>query len=349
MKVFYTNSMLQGCYYVRAMVPLREGGWDGDRTSWHSEAMAPEMKARAVLDADIVVFHRPNDDRSIEIAKKLRSQGKKIVMDNDDTYKNVDGRVLGDLFTKIDKHIDEFVKYADLVTCSTEFLADEYRRLNKNVIVLPNCVDPDDWPEEPEKNETDKVRIGIIGSVGMNSDVTHIRHVIKALSEREDVQLVLFSLPRKDPSTIERVQQLYAREYAYWETLNVEWHPFVAMQDYIEKLDSLKLDMLLIPRSDDYFNRCKSNLKFLEASMLEIPVIAQGWADGLSPYQVDPEDSAHMSIVVDDTKWEGIIERFIQDKEYRRQVGKKAREYVIGKYSIAKNINKWKQAYQTLL
>lgn len=349
MKVFYTNSALEGCYYVRCMVPLREGGWDGDRTSWHSEVMSPEEKARAVLDADVVSFHRPNDDRSIQVAQKLKAQGKKIVMDNDDTYKGLGGLALGPIFTKIDKHIDDFVHYADLVTCSTEFLAQEYRKINQNVVVLPNCVDPDDWPEEPQRNEGEKVRIGIVGSVGLNSDVTHVRDVIKTLSERDDVQLVLFALPKKDETTIERVQKLYEKEYQYWESLNIEWQPFVPMREYIDTLDSLKLDILMIPRSDDYFNRCKSNLKFLEASMLEIPVVAQGFADGMSPYQVDPEDTAHMSVVTDNTKWLDTLERLIQDKEWRRQVGRDARKYVAEKYAIAKNIHKWETTYRKLL
>jgi glycosyltransferase involved in cell wall biosynthesis len=349
MKVFFTNSALQGCYFVRAMVPLREGGWDGDRTSFYSEVMSPEEKAKAVLDSEVVVFHRPNDDRSLKVAQHLRAQGKKIVMDNDDTYKGLGGLALGPIFTKIDQAIDDFVRYADMVTCSTEFLADEYRKLNSNVVVLPNYIDPEDWPEVPQRNTGEKVRIGIVGSVGLNSDVTHVRYVIKALSDRDDVQLVLFALPKKDHTTIERVQKLYEKEYAYWESLNIEWQPFVNMKDYIETLDNLKLDILMIPRSDDYFNRCKSNLKFLEASMLEIPVVAQGFADGLSPYQVDPEDSAHMSVVTDNTKWEETLERLIQDKEYRQQVGKKAREYVMNKYAIGNNINKWTTAYQSLL
>lgn len=349
MKVFFTNSALQGCYYVRSMVPLREGGWDGDRTSWYSEVMAPEEKARAVLDADVVVFHRPNDDRSLKIAQELRKKGKKIVMDNDDTYKNLGGLALGKIFEKIDTAVDTFGKYADLITCSTEFLAEEYRKLNQNVIVLPNCVDPDDWPEIPQRNDGEKVRIGIVGSVGLNSDVTHVRPLIKRLSDRDDVQLVLFALPKKDGTTIERVQKLYETEYKYWESLNIEWQPFVNMQDYIETLDNLKLDILMIPRSDDYFNRCKSNLKFLEASMLEIPVVAQGFEDGKSPYQVNPDDAKHMTVVVDNTKWEDMLERLIQDKEWRRQVGREARAYVLDRYSIGNNIHKWQTTYQNLL
>jgi glycosyltransferase involved in cell wall biosynthesis len=347
MKIYYCNSFLEGCYYVRCLIPMREGGWDGDKTSMRTLRIQPEMQAKGVLDADVVVFHRPNDSRCMQIADMLRAQGKKIVMDNDDTYKGLDAQRLGATFKMVDKAIDDFGKQADLITCSTEFLAEEYRKLNKNVVVLPNCIEPDDWPE-PERNETDVVRIGITGSVGLNSDTDEFKWALDILSKRKDVRLVLFSLPPKNETTKDMVQKLYKQEYAYWESLNVEWQPFVMMEDYMDTLNSLKLDLMVIPRKDDYFNRCKSNIKFLEASMLEIPVIAQGFADGKSPYQGD-EDSQYMRIVTDNSKWVDELEPLIQDKKLRRNMGTKAKEYVLNNYQIKDKIFLWENAYKGLL
>lgn len=331
------------------MIPLREAGWDGDRTSIRAIRSEPERQAQAVLDADIVSFHRPNDDRCFKIAEMLRKQGKKIVFDNDDTYKGIDTMKMGKIFDKIDKAVDEFVKSADLVTCSTEFLAKEYRQLNPNVVVLPNCVDPEDW-DEPLKNTTDKVRIGFVGSVGLNGDCDNFRPALEELAKRDDVTIVLFSLPPKDSSTMLKVQDMYRGDYAFWESLpNIEWHHFVKFENYITTLNELKLDIMVIPRRDDYFNRCKSNLKFLEASMLEVPVVAQGFSDNMSPYQVDPEDAQHMRIVVDNTKWMEELTPLIENPQLRHDMGKKAREYVVKKYSIENNIWKWKDAYSKLL
>jgi len=295
-------------------MPLREAGWDGDRTSLIIQRKPPNMQAQAVLEADVVVFHRPNDDRCLKIADNLRKQGKKIVFENDDTYKHLDNLKLKEILGKLDGVIDRFIKEADMVTCSTEMLAEEYRKLNPNVVVLPNCVDPDDWPDI-ERNETDKIRIGIVGSVGLNNDCDGFQEQLKELSDRDDVQLVLFSLPRKDASTV-KVQGYYQKEYKYWEDLDVEWQPFVGIEEYREMLNDLKLDIMVIPRNNDYFNKCKSNLKFLEASMLEIPVIAQGFPEGDSPYQVDPEDSKHMIVITDNKDWMPAINKLIDDKDF---------------------------------
>lgn len=129
-----------------------ELGADGDMYSLREPIYPSETVARACLDSDIIVFHRPNDEQVLEFANILRKQGKKIVMDSDDTYKDIDGHKWTRLLNKVDKALDEFAKQADLITCSTEFLAKEYRELNKNVVVLPNCVDPDAWPE-PLRND----------------------------------------------------------------------------------------------------------------------------------------------------------------------------------------------------
>ena len=144
------------------------------------------------------------------------------------------------------------------------------------------------------------------------------------------------------------VHNYYKPELDFWMSYNVEWQPFVGIQDYILTLNNLKLDILLIPRSDDYFNRCKSNIKFLEASMLEIPVVAQGFITNDSPYQVDPEDAKAMRIVTDSSKWMEEIIPLLESKELRVGQGKKAREYVLNKYQIKDNIHKWTEAYDSL-
>jgi glycosyltransferase involved in cell wall biosynthesis len=104
----------------------------------------------------------------------------------------------------------------------------------------------------------------------------------------------------------------------------------------------------VIPRQNTYFNKCKSNLKFLESSMLEIPVIAQAFDDGLSPYQVDPEDAEHMILCYTQDEFVQAIHDLAKDKDRRREMGRKAKEYVTKKYDINNNSYLWEQAYQNL-
>ncbi len=347
MKVFFVNSFLETCHYVRCLIPMWAGGWDGDKTSLRAQRIDLQQKAKGMVDADIIVFHRPNDDRSLDVAKKLKSAGKKIVMDNDDTYKETDTRKFKDLLSQVDHWVDEFGKFCDLITCSTEFLRQEYLKLNPNVVVLPNCIDPDQWPEEPQRNEGDKVRIGFVGSVAMNGDFEPMKDTLLALTKRDDVTVVLFALPPKRSDT-QLAQKYYKEDYEFWESIRVEWQPFVEIADYADTLDDLKLDIMVIPRREDYFNKCKSNLKFLEASMLEIPIISQGFSDGNSPYEVNPKDAKHMVIIKDNSKWAEEIEKLVKDKQLRLNMGKSAKSYVLENYNINKHIWRWEQAYKEL-
>jgi glycosyltransferase involved in cell wall biosynthesis len=354
MKIYFTNSMLEACWFVREYIPMVAGGWDGDRTSLIKNYRSANSMAthayQAMEQTDVVVFHRANDDRAFNVAIELKKLGKKIVYDNDDTYKNFVGleRHLLKRLEYVDKWTDQFIKIADLVTCSTEFLAEEYRKLNKNVLVLPNCVEPSDWPDEPQRNTNGKVRIGIVGSAGANQDFEPIQDILPKLCQRDDVEIVLFGLP---PKTNDKVIRMYKKEFDFWDKLKIEWQPFVGIQDYIETLDNLKLDLMLIPRNDDYFNRCKSNLKFLEASMLEIPVICQGFPDRKSPYEINPLDRKFTNVITDNSQWEDMINAWItpQAKELRRSHGKAAKQYVLENYDINKHIEKWEEAYQNLL
>jgi O-antigen biosynthesis protein len=355
MRAYYINSGHAGCYLVRCLLPLVANGWDGDQTSITPVNKTQENKKNAALASEVVVFHRAEDPKRLELARLLKQTGKKIVFDNDDTYKDNSTVKLNKFITEervkrgmesINKYVDAFVMEADLVTCSTEFLAEEYRKLNPNVVVLPNCVDPF-YFEEPLRNETDVVRIGVTGSIGVSSDIDILAPIINHFEKDKRVKIVYFCLPSNRYDKL--VGETYTDEYKFLDSIDVEWHPYVDIDKYYDKLNSLKLDMMIIPRADNYFNRCKSNLKFLEASMFEIPCIAQGFPDGKSPYQANPEDSKYMVIVNDNKDWIPEIEKMIADKEGRRAMGKKAKEYVLENYDIEKNAHKWVDAYSKLI
>lgn len=356
MRVYFVGSGIWGCYIVRSLLPLVANGWDGDAVSIHPFQDTPENKTLAVKQADIVVFHRPEDRGRIEMMRLLKKNGKKVVYDNDDTYKDHDAVKVNEYFTQervnrgmesLNKQADGAIIEADLVTTTTEWLADEYRKLNPNVRVLPNCVDPF-YFDDPIRNETDIVRIGVTGSIGVSKDIDILAPIVKHYEHDKRVKIVFFSLPplkKENPL----VNEIYKDEYAFLDSVDIEWHPTVNADLYYDKLNSLKLDMMIIPRMDNYFNRCKSNLKFLEASMFEIPCVAQGFPDGKSPYQVNVEDQKYMKIVIDNNDWIPEIEKMIADKEGRMEMGRRAKEYVIENYNINTKYLLWEEAYASIM
>jgi glycosyltransferase involved in cell wall biosynthesis len=350
MKVYFIGNGYDGCYYVRCLQPLIHNGWDGMKTSLSSPKASAEQMFQGAMNADVVVFQRPDSKEKVKVAELLKQSGKVVVFDNDDTYKSDSGvpnvMINKDLLEEINGNIMDFVKKADIVTTTTEFLAQEYREYSDNVHILPNCIDPDDW-DEPLKNETDKVRIGLVGSVTLNGDYNCIIPVLKQLSEREDVELVVFGLPPKGEK-FKVMQDCHKEEIEFWNSLNIEWQPLVPQDEYFEILNELRLDTMLIPRAENYFNKCKSNLKFLEAGILEIPVIASSFSDGNSPYDKDIESGVNGFLVAQGEDWMPIINKLVNDKVLRETIGKKAKEYVLTNFNIKDHAHKWKELYATI-
>lgn len=339
MKVYYVINKYDGCYYVRCLLPQRHNGWRGDLMTMYDRPRDKQESAIECINSDVVVFHRPDSKERVESMKLLKQMGKVVVFDNDDTYKvGSDMQRIGVDFNETAKWIDEAIKEADLVTCSTEFLAKEYREIHDNVVVMPNCVDSFDWPE-PLKNETEKIRVGIVGSTTFNDDSLPAQKLLKELSDDDRFQLVMFGTPSRKVADSGQKKH-FRKDISFWEQFNVEWHPFVPMFNYFDSLNELKLDVMLIPRRDNYFNRCKSNIKWLEASMLEIPVIAQ-----------DFEDSPYMTIQHGKTGWltsDWKVKDLMLKRKALREVGKNAKDYVLKNYDITKKAHLYDELYQKL-
>lgn len=357
MRVYYIGGTYESCYYVRCLQPLQANGWDGDKVSLHSPKPSPERMMKGAMAADIVVFHRPIKAEMYQAAMLLKQAGKKIVMDNDDTYRSNSGvpvQMFGKDRENLDKainHIDtqlkEFAKISDMVTVTTEFLKKEYEPYCKNIVVLPNCVDPFDW-EEPVKNDTGKIRILITGSVASNKDYEPIIPLLEKLKNRKDVQLVLQALPADKPE-LKESREMYKPELDFWKQYNVEWYPFMQLTDYLEFLPTLKIDIMLIPRHDNYFNRCKSNLKFLEASMCKMATVAQSFPDANSPYEVDKKDTENLILASNPQDWIDKVTYLLDNPKEIDILKEKSHNYVLNKYDINKCGHKWKEAYKTII
>lgn len=356
-KVYFILGKYLGCNYVRGLLPMWFNGWNGNIIGMKGDIKPMEQVRNEIMNSEIIVFHRPEVVEFHELAKTLKQMGKKIVFDNDDTYFMGDGHpfesrdsmgILSDV-SKQNDLIHNFITNSDLVTTTTEWLAKEYGEFNDNVLVLPNCVNPKDW-SEPLRNDGDKVRIGLVGSVAYSMDFELIKDAIRELDKMDNVQLVMFGLhSQKLRNENPLVTETFKKEYEFFDSLdNLEHVPWSPMIDYMDTLNDLKLDIMLIPRKDCYFDKSKSNIKFLEAAMCEIPVIASSFEDGNSPYDKDLNGENGI-LVKNGEDWMPIIMDLTNNKDKRRAIGKKAHEYVLQHYDINSHYMKWRDAFSKIL
>lgn len=347
MKVYNVSSGYLGCYYVRQLLPQIANGWDGDfqnilELEQQNKKNNLKDRIKRAKNSDVIVFHRCDDPILLNCLKAFKQMGKKIVFDNDDTFKVDEEDFLKPYVGRVEKFTRKACSLADLVTASTPALAKEYLQYNGNVRVLPNCVAPNHWPKK-KYNETDKVRIGFVGSVAWKRDVGNIKPVVEWLCSLPNVQVVMYSF-----SDSSAENKLIKEDLEFWKKLPIEWQKQTPMKNYYETLNNLRLDIMVAPRKDNYFNRCKSNVKYLEASMLEIAFIGQSFKTKDSPYDKDIIDGENGFLALNNTEFKAKLEKMINDKELRQKLGKNAKEYVLKHYNIYDNAWKWDKVYKQL-
>lgn len=344
MKIFFIPSQYDGCYYYRGYLP---GVYSGEMVvgDFISKNFNEQEIVENAKKADIIVIQRPNEEKRFKLIQALKGLGKKVIFDNDDTYlpdKGIPMHLLQNdkqraIATQMSDFLNKSLRVCDGAIASTETLATEYRELNPNTIVLKNTIDPSDaFP--CKENKTGKFRIGLIGSVTTNDDYVHIQDQIKKLDDTGLFTFVVFGVKYKDG----RVLAACDDDLAFWSSLkNVEWQHFVPVNEYYYTISKLALNLAMIPRKEHYFNQCKSNLKFLEMSLLKIPVIAQGFSDGTSPYQ--GVDEPYMTVITDNNTWFDKIMDCQKNYGRYKELALKAHDYVLKEYNVRNFCWVWKE------
>jgi glycosyltransferase involved in cell wall biosynthesis len=274
----------------------------------------------------IIHFHRNigNDYESCpEFIKYLQSIGIVVIMDIDDYWLPTKEHPIHQLIVenKMHKKIVDVLKVASYVITTTELFANEIRKFNKNVIVLPNAIDP----EEPQFNQptlpSDKVRIGWLGGSSHLHDLKLLDGMVNKLGQIQDkLQFYVCGFdirgtvteinkdngqqtqrPIKPEETVwKKYEEIFTNNYKivtpeykiFLDKFKEEDYPKVNEENYVRvwtrPVDSYarnysNFDISLSPIKNHIFNRMKSQLKVIEAGFYKKALIASN----VGPYTID--------------------------------------------------------------
>ena len=145
----------------------------------------------------IIHFHRSighDLDLSMQVIPILNSMGIITICDIDDYWSPTKEHPLYEVIKqqKINEKIMGNLKVSKYVTTTTEIFADEIKKLNPNVEIFPNAIDP----SEPQFNEptldSDRVRVGWLGGSSHLHDLMLLDGMVSKLSSiQKDIQYVL--------------------------------------------------------------------------------------------------------------------------------------------------------------
>jgi glycosyltransferase involved in cell wall biosynthesis len=274
----------------------------------------------------IVACHRsigPDFEKANELIKKLTEKGIITIVDIDDYWMPGKEHPIHDIirFNKINEKIVANLKVASYVTTTTTLFADEIKKFNKNVVVFPNAINP----QEPQFNEptleSDKIRIGWLGGSSHLHDLQLLDSPLGKITHLKDkLQFVLCGFDTR--GTVTEINQQTGEHkkrdilphetvWAQYEKIFTQNHSLVSedykkyllkytQEKYPNELDESyvrvwtqpvtsyaknysKFDVSLAPIKNTMFNRMKSQLKVIEAGFYKKAIIASD----LGPYTLD--------------------------------------------------------------
>ena len=218
---------------------------------------------KTATEYDILLYHW---DIAVNITDlgNLKSKGVKIIYSIDDSPNiEEDNSNFQNPFLRqyIKGRVIQHILNADAVIVSTERLLLQCKEFNANIAVLPNFLDPKDF--KIEKKESEKLRIGIMGSASHISNFLSLKGVINRLAKnKEIVKNCEFWLCGEDSSS---GWKEIVKMFKVKKGLSVNVVPYSSVTDYIKMYENL--DVCLMPLLLTDFNLCRSSLKLNECAV----------------------------------------------------------------------------------
>lgn len=135
----------------------------------------------------IIHFHRtlgPYEQMEKRMGD-IRKLGIKTIMDIDDYWRPTMDHPAYQLIIGegLDKKIAGNLPLPDYVMTTTPIFANEIRKFNKNVVVIPNAIDPNErqFLPEPIEKQTDRIRVGWLGGSSHLADLEILNAAIGKL------------------------------------------------------------------------------------------------------------------------------------------------------------------------
>lgn len=276
---------------------------------------------RADLDLDVVLVQRDAvpPDAVAGFVQEVSSSRARLVVEVDDDFFTPAARTRlaeAEYDPARLRSVRALVDAADLVVVSTDVLGDVLRREGRPVVVLPNQLDAEFWAPVARgadgRARSGAVRVLYMGTSTHAHDLAVLRPVFDGLVTRDGRRVLLdvvgVTESGSDWYTVVPTPETHYPEFVRWLRSRADtWSVGVA------------------PLVDDTFNRAKSDLKFLEYTMLGLPTVCSR----VGPYLAAGEHGARLASTTEE--WRAALLAAVEEGLPRRSVEHVEGERLLGK------------------
>lgn len=308
----YVNRANSGCDYHRVGLPLKY--------------LPNVRRASSYRTANVIFFNRlPLEPIDIFLASKKKFGFKHIVDVDDYWYLYPEHKLYDEwMRLKVPQQIEIAIKSADAVTCTNEQLAAKIRPLNDNVHIIPNALPFSQEQFTGQNTPTDKLRIIYAGGSSHYHDLKLVSDVIVQFC-KDNPRDVEFRLAGFDSSINE------------WHKIKALFDPIGGKQFFIAPNQSIETymnvyngaNLAIAPLVDNEFNRCKSNLKTIEAGCKIMPIITSH----IPPY-TNELDFFNVTTAESTSGWTHHLNYALNRKHYLKEWGQDLRSHANMFYNL---------------
>jgi glycosyltransferase involved in cell wall biosynthesis len=282
-----------------------------------------------VADYDVVVIQQPRGRAWLAQIREWQKRGVVVLADSDDWLRGIrklkDHDFAGMFDRKLIEDHELCMRAVDGIICSTPWLAERYGTLNPSTFVCRNGIDLNRYALTPPPR--DHVAVGWAGATGHREAMRRwLGEVANVMRENDKVNFV-------------SVGQTFAHDLAA--TFGSERSLFVPFSPFDTYPASMTLyDIALAPAGDSSFYRGKSDLRWLEASAIGLPLIADP--------EVYPDIEHGVTGFHAETPQEmgAILRELVADEPLRRAVGAAAKAHVTEHRSAQVAAQQWAQVLE---
>lgn len=311
-KILAITEKNSGSHYWRLDYPIGKinGNEVGENKLNFTLSEFSENTFKDMENYDILLFEW-DIALTVQQLGELQARGKKIVYSVDDFWEFSE---IHPYYSQEQKRVytanrvKQLLLLADAVIVTTERLALNVLQFNKNIAILPNFINPEDFKQFSKKTESRKLRLGFIGSVSHYPDYLMFKQVLNKLAKNKNIaencQFQLCGVSENNPAwntLIDMFKKKKNIDFVVKEKL-----PLDRFMEFYQDCD-----VCLVPLEYTEFNENKSALKLGEC--LATNTIALG----SSLYST--KELKGLVVADDPLQYEQSIEKLL-DKQYYNSV-----------------------------